>query len=105
MEEETEKKTINFKDLENQLKRQSKLTKVNGIAGLVLGTGFLAAGIFLPKEINGLVERIIEFSVAGISYVAAVGSYALYILNQIHTTELHMRPEYIDALHKSLMGE
>ncbi len=98
----SEKKVITLREVENQLKLISKVTKAGGILGLILGTGSLAAGIFLPKEINETLEKVIEFSLAGFGYVSAVGFYGLYRANQIRTTQWHMRPEYQDALQKSL---
>jgi hypothetical protein len=104
---ETEMKTIDFREEDNKLERQSKLTKAGGILGLVLGTACLAAGIFLPKEINTTLERVLEFSCAGLGYAGAVGNYAAYRLNQINTTLFHLTPEYTKYMDKhlqSLMG-
>jgi hypothetical protein len=98
-------KTISFKEAENMLERNLKLTKAGMITGLVVGTGLLATGIFLPKEINELWERIAEFSMAGLDYTAAVGNYLLYRITQFQITELHMRPEYMEAFKKSFIGD
>ena len=101
----TERKTIDLGELENQIEAGLKLSKAGMISGLALGTIILAAGIFLPREINRTLEKVIEFSAAGLSYVAAVYSHVLYRTAQFQKTSLHMRPEYIDALHKSLMAD
>lgn len=101
----TERKTISLQEFDNMLEKQLKLTRFGGIAGVITGTGFLAAGIFLPKEINPILEKILEFSAAGLSYASAVGSYILYRKNQIQTTEFHSTPQYLEELRKTIMDE
>jgi uncharacterized membrane protein len=99
------KKKVDISQLEKSLENNIQLSRMGMGGGLALGTVFLALGIFLPKEINEIAQRIFEYSTAGVSYISAGVFYYLCRKTQALQTDLHMNPEYIDAFHKSLFKD